>query len=61
MLIKVMLAIVMFAFVLSCRASDEANAIFTNVETAFNLLVPIIVTIATFFAVLKIAKRVTRG
>lgn len=39
-------------------AQTEANAIITQVESSFDLLVPVAVSIVTFFVVLRLAKRV---
>lgn len=43
------------------RAETDATTIATNAETAFNVVAPIVITVATFFVIVRIAKRVTRG
>jgi len=43
---------------LYAQAQTEANAIITQVESSFDLLVPVAVSIVTFFVVLRLAKRV---
>jgi len=40
------------------QAQTEANAIITQVQSSFDLLIPVAVSIATFFVVLRLAKRV---
>jgi len=45
----------------SAMASTDALDIATGAESAFAVIAPIIITIATFFVVVRIAKRVTRG
>jgi len=44
--------------VIGAQAQTEANAIITQVSDSFDLLVPVAVGIATFFVVLRLAKRV---
>jgi len=57
-----MLALVaLLAVTFGANAATDAVEIANGVSDAFDIIVPIIITIATFFAVLRIAKRVTRG
>jgi len=42
------------------QAQTDATAIATGAETAFEVVAPIVIAIATFFVVVRIAKRVTR-
>jgi len=44
----------------SASAQTEANAIITNVESVFNLVVPVTVAIVTFFVAVRLAKRVVK-
>lgn len=50
-----------FAAPMLAQASTDATTIAQAAESAFGVIAPIIVTIATFFVVLRIAKRVVRG
>jgi len=45
---------------LSASAQTEANAIITNVEAVFDLVVPVTVAIVTFFVAVRLAKRVVK-
>jgi len=42
------------------NAQTEANAIITNVEAVFDLVVPVTVAIVTFFVAVRLAKRVVK-
>jgi len=42
------------------QASTDATSIATGAETAFGVVAPIVVTIATFFVIVRIAKRVVK-
>jgi len=46
--------------VFSASAQTEANAIITNVEAVFDLVVPVTVAIVTFFVAVRLAKRVVK-
>ncbi len=43
---------------LLCQAQTDATVIATNAQTAFGTIAPITITIAGFYLILKIAKRV---
>jgi len=57
---KVMLGAVLALTALAAQAQTDATAIATGAETAFEVVAPIVIAIATFFVVVRIAKRVTR-
>jgi len=59
---KKYLAIAAFvaAAALPAAAQTEANAIITNVESVFDLVVPVTVAIVTFFVAVRLAKRVVK-
>jgi len=57
---KVMLGAVLGLTALASQAQTDATAIATGAETAFEVVAPIVIAIATFFVVVRIAKRVTR-
>jgi len=48
------------ASLVSANAQTEAFEIIDTVSTAFDLLVPITVSIVTFFVVIRLAKRVVK-
>lgn len=52
------LAAVAFLAATGAQAQTEANAIITQVESSFDLLVPVAVSITAFFVILRLAKRV---
>jgi hypothetical protein len=55
----VLIAAVLFlAFSSGASAQTEAHSIISAVETAFDLIVPICVSIVSFFVVIRLAKRV---
>lgn len=41
-----------------CQAQTDATVIATNAQTAFGVIAPITITIAGFYVILRIAKRV---
>ena len=41
-----------------CEAQTDATVIATNAQTAFGVIAPITITIAGFYVILRIAKRV---
>jgi len=53
-------AVVLGLTALAAQAQTDATAIATGAETAFEVVAPIVIAIATFFVVVRIAKRVTR-
>jgi len=57
---KMLLGVGLGLLALGANAQTEANAIITQVESSFDLLVPVAVSIATFFVVLRLAKRVVK-
>lgn len=46
---------------MAAMAQTEATDIAEGAQTVFNVVAPIVVTIAVFFIGVRIAKRVTRG
>ena len=61
-LVKKVLVVVAIgaATVLPGMAATDATEIATSAETAFAVVAPIVITIATFFVVVRIAKRVVK-
>jgi len=56
------LLLALFALVpMLAQAQTEATDIAEGAQTVFNVVAPIVVTIAVFFIGVRIAKRVTRG
>jgi hypothetical protein len=54
----IIVAALMFVFSSGAFAQTEAHSIISAVETAFDLIVPICVSIVSFFVVIRLAKRV---
>lgn len=45
---------------MAAKAATDATEIATEAQVAFNVVAPIVITIATFFVVVRIAKRVVK-
>lgn len=58
---RAFVAVLAFLLPMLAMAETDATTIATNAQTAFNVVAPIVITVATFFVVVRIAKRVTRG
>lgn len=62
-LLAVRLAVFALVFALMCTgvmAQTDATDIATAAETAFGVVAPIVITIASFFVIVRIAKRVVK-
>jgi len=57
---KVILGAAVGLSAIAVQAQTDATAIATGAQTAFGVVAPIVIAIATFFVVVRIAKRVTR-
>lgn len=57
---KMIVAAAIAAAALPTMAQTNATEIATSAQSAFNTVAPIVITIATFFVVVRIAKRVVK-
>jgi len=57
---KMLVAAAVLALPVLAQAQTDATAIAEGAETAFAVVAPIVIAIATFFVVVRIAKRVVK-